>query len=147
MGRLPAYKTKAKLAAEKEAAIQKAVYGYQDGTYKSFSEAASALGLETSRTTIWRRYANKSKPHTAAHLTQQLLNENQEIVLQNWIKWLGITGVPLSKKTIGPKVKALCGKTPSCRWILRFLARHPECTLGKPAGLDRKRARAFNFTT
>jgi hypothetical protein len=45
-----------------------------------------------------------------------------------------------------PKITALCGRKPSRRWIYRFLRRHPDCTLGRPA-LDSKRAHAFNFAT
>lgn len=33
---------------------------------------------------------------------------------------------------------------PSKGWIRRFLERHPEVVLGKPSGLDPKRAQAFN---
>jgi hypothetical protein len=130
-----------------EALIQQAVKGVKDGTYKSCNDAAKKLGIMSKYTTIWRRHNGKTTARVKAHMRQQLLNSSQEKVLVNWIKWLGFTGVPLSKKTIAPKVQALCGRKPSRRWVIRFLRRHPECTLGRPAGLDPKRARAFNFTT
>ncbi|KAJ7353299.1 hypothetical protein DFH08DRAFT_634882, partial [Mycena albidolilacea] len=53
----------------------------------------------------------------AAHMTSQLLNEPQEKILISWIKFLGVTGIPLSKYTIAPKVTSLCGCKPSCCWI------------------------------
>jgi hypothetical protein len=40
---------------------------------------------------------------------------------------------------------ALCGCFPSRTWVYRFLSRHREIKLSKPAGLDPKRAKAFNF--
>jgi hypothetical protein len=142
------YHQKAKSAAANEEKIQNAASAYKAGEYTSVAAAADAFGISVSScTTVWHRIHGKSKSHCVAHMTQQLLNLNQEIVLENWIKWFGVTGIPLSKRTIAPKVQALCGQKPSRRWIHRFLGRHPECTLGRPSGLDPKQARAFNFTT
>jgi hypothetical protein len=142
------YRQASKAAAAKEHKIQNAALAYQAGDYTSVAAAADAFGISaSSRVTVWCRIHNKSRSHRSAHMTQQLLNHNQEIVLENWIKWLGVTGIPLSKRTIAPKVQALCGWKASQRWIHRFLGRHPECTLGRPSGLDPKRARAFNYTT
>lgn len=36
---------------------------------------------------------------------------------------------------------------PSKDWMDDFLKRHPEVVLGRPSGLDPKRAQAFNLTT
>jgi hypothetical protein len=135
------YHQKSKAAAAKEEMIQEAAFAYQAGDYTSIAAAADTFGISIlPRTIVWCRVHNKSRSHHLAHMTQQLLNLNQEIVLENWIKWLGITSIPLSKHTIAPKVQALCGRKPSQHWIQRFLGRHPECTLGHPLGLDPKHA-------
>ncbi|KAF7334020.1 Tigger transposable element-derived protein 2 [Mycena venus] len=127
--------------------IQKAVAAVKDRTYENAAVAARAFGIEDQHKTVWRRLNGKTKYRRAAHMTSQLLNESQEKTLVSWIKFLGIAGIPLSKRTIAPKVTALCGRKPSRRWIYRFMRRHPDCTLGRPAKLDLKRARAFNFST
>ncbi|KJA15782.1 hypothetical protein HYPSUDRAFT_71833 [Hypholoma sublateritium FD-334 SS-4] len=54
------------------------------------------------------------------------------------------TANPLSKQSIRRKACAICGKTPSHTWTRSFLSRWPCITLGKPSGLDPKRAIAFN---
>src|SRR5204862_1547002 len=78
--------------------------------------------------------------------SQKLLTTVQEDILKKWIKWLGYAGLPLSKRILRLKVKSLCGQTPGKRWIDRFLRRNPDCMLGRPSGLDPKRAQAFNRT-
>lgn len=70
-----------------------------------------------------------------------------EHVLLQYIQFLGHTGIPLSVSTIGLKVEALSGKKISKGWILCFIRRNPDCTLGQPAQLDPLRAQSFNFTT
>src|SRR5947209_8325070 len=88
-----------------------------------------------------------SESQAKRHIHQQLLTLAQEMVLATWIKFLGFIGFPLSKRTIGPKVQALCRQKPSRCWIIRFLSCNPECTLRQPASLDPQHAKAFNFTT
>ncbi|KAJ7704905.1 hypothetical protein B0H17DRAFT_1126529 [Mycena rosella] len=105
---------------QKEELIQMAVAAVK-------AAAACALGIPEQFQTVWRRLTGKTQSRRAAHMTVQL-NAQQE-------------------RTIAPKVTALCGRKPSRRWVYRFLRRHPDCVLGRPAGLDSKRARAFNFTT
>ncbi len=58
-------------------------------------------------------------------------------------------GRPLNKRTVGKKVKHILqrSRTPSRKWLNRFLARHKELKLGKPSGLDPKRTQAFNEPT
>lgn len=80
-------------------------------------------------------------------ITEQLHGASQEMVLKELVKFLALSRMPLLKRTLAPKVFALCGKTPSCKWIYRFLHRHVDCTLGRPIGLDPARAKCFNHTT
>ncbi|KAF7372037.1 Tigger transposable element-derived protein 2 [Mycena venus] len=123
-----------------EEVIQKAVAAVKNGTYENAAVAARAFSIEDQYKTVWRRLNGRTKSRRAAHMTSQLLNESQEKTLVSWIKFLGIAGIPLSKRTIAPKVTALCGRKPSRRC-------HPDCTLGRPTKLDSKRACAFNFST
>ncbi|KAJ8584219.1 hypothetical protein M405DRAFT_747439 [Rhizopogon salebrosus TDB-379] len=142
-----AYRKQGTKDRAREAVIKEAVDGVKSKKYANPRQAAELLGIQNQYHTIWRRLNGKTKPRVKAHMNHQLLNTSQETVLRNWIKWLGFTGIPLTKRTIGLKVEALCGRKPSRRWIYRFLRRNPDCTLGRPAGLDPKRARHFNYTT
>jgi hypothetical protein len=128
-----------------ETKLKEAVDGIESGLYKNSRHAGKQLGLSYS--TIWRRLKGKSTGRVDGHAGQQLLTPSQEKVLVNWVKWLGFTGLPLSKRTIAPKLEELCGRRPSRNWVYRFVQRHPDCMLRRPARLDAKRARAFNFTT
>jgi len=96
--------------------------------------------------TLRRRFRGEIGARNAAHNEQQLLNTEQEQVLVDWICKLSSSGQPLSKRTIRKKAEVFCGKKPGKNWIPRFLLRHPEIQLGKPSGLDPKRAQAFNRT-
>ncbi|KAI0311470.1 hypothetical protein OF83DRAFT_1068739, partial [Amylostereum chailletii] len=101
--------------------IQRVVTGVKDGTYENAMDAAHALDMKPQYSTIRRHLLEKTKPQVHAHLHQQLLTCIQERILCNWIKYLGYASIPLSKKTISLKVQALCGRTPSCCWVHRFL--------------------------
>jgi hypothetical protein len=81
------------------------------------------------------------------HEGQQLLSPAQENVLVEWITLLADTGHCISKRMLRTKAEALCGRKPGTMWICYFLSRHPEVVLGKPLGLDPKRAQAFNKPT
>ena len=97
--------------------------------------------------TVRRRFLGKSLPPREAHASQQLLSPEAERVLVNWIVFLSDTSHPLNKQTLRKKAEALCGKKPSESWIRGFLGRNPEIRLGRPSGLDPKRAQAFNKPT
>jgi hypothetical protein len=141
------YRQKTKRDQVLEDKIQAAAEDVRNGVVASAAAAARKHNLVTQYTTIWCRVHGKAAPRCKAHLCQQLLNKSQEKVLMKWVKYLAVTGMPLSKRTLGPKVFVLCGKTPSRKWVYRFLHRHPDCTLGRPVGLDPARAKCFNYTT
>ncbi|KAG2061174.1 hypothetical protein BDR06DRAFT_844379, partial [Suillus hirtellus] len=83
-------------------------------------------------------------PARKAHRDQQLLSEVKEKVLVEWIEHLDAAGNPISRRTIKQKVHVLTKKIPGKNWIQRFLKRHPVIKLGRPSGLDPKRAQCFN---
>ncbi|RPD59929.1 DDE-domain-containing protein, partial [Lentinus tigrinus ALCF2SS1-6] len=99
--------------------------------------------------TLLRRYKGVTKPRNLAHESQQILTHAQERALVDWLVHLSQIGRPLNKRTVRQKVKRISARhrTPSRKWLSRFLARHKELKLGKPSGLDPKRAQAFNEAT
>lgn len=115
-----------------------------------YTEVARLLTVthntRVSSQTLCNRFLGKSKSQQESHLHQQLISTEQEKVLVDWIEYHSTTGHPLSKQTIQKKAKDICGKKPSINWTPLFLSRHPEIKLGKPSGLDPKRAQAFNHT-
>ncbi|ETW79440.1 hypothetical protein HETIRDRAFT_419178 [Heterobasidion irregulare TC 32-1] len=125
--------------------LQEACKSLQSNVHKSYSSAAEAF--EVNYHTLRNRYLGLTRRPVEAHEVQQLLNNAQEKVLADWLVYLGHTGHAVSKCTIGPKVEALCGRTPSKTWLKGFLEQHPDLVLGRPTGLDPKRAQAFNFPT
>jgi transposase len=126
----------------KEENIQQACLALKKKTYQSVHAAAQAFGIPIS--TLRRRSKGIATSRKQAHEKDKHLNKAQEDVLCEWIAHLAATGHPISKRTIRPKVQALCGKWPSRSWIRQFLKRHPDLCLGRPSGLDPKRAQAFN---
>ncbi|KAI0055337.1 hypothetical protein BV25DRAFT_1767236, partial [Artomyces pyxidatus] len=114
------------------------------GTGEKLSIAGAARKFDVTLSTLRRRFYGLSKAPHAAHEDQQHLNEAQEDVLVKWLEHLGHTGHAISKKSIRPKVYALCGRFPNKKWITRFLSRHPELVLARPTTIDQKRAQAFN---
>jgi hypothetical protein len=101
-------------------------------------------GVDIPYHTLRNRFLGITRPYKEAHCSQQLLAPEAERVLVDWILFYSDTSHPLSKQTIRRKAQCICGKKPSKGWIRLFLGRWPEITLGKPSGLDPKRAQAFN---
>lgn len=146
MARSKVFRQGVRKLTKREALVETAVEGVRNGKWKNAYDAAKALKKPKLRVTIWRSLTGRTSCRIVAHARQQLLKPEQEKVLISYIKFLGGSGFPLSKRTIAPKVAALCGQKPNRDWVYRFLIRHPECTLGRPTGLDPKRAKAFNYT-
>jgi hypothetical protein len=97
--------------------------------------------------TLRNRHLGEHQNNKDAHTAQQLLSPVQENVLIEWILLLADTGHCISKRTVRKKAEYICGQKPGQTWIRSFLSRHPEVILGKPSGLDPKRAQAFNRPT
>ncbi|KAJ3019688.1 hypothetical protein NUW54_g6 [Trametes sanguinea] len=76
--------------------------------------------------------------------SQQLLSALQEQILADWAKLWGAEGFAISRETLRIKVKHLCGRKPSLRWIYDFQKRHPDILYRRPNKLNDKRAQAFN---
>ncbi|TFY73539.1 hypothetical protein EWM64_g10473, partial [Hericium alpestre] len=108
----------------------------------SYKDASVKYGIPHS--TLYDRHHGTHTTVRDAHMKQQRLTPDQEAVLCDWLEHLVDQGRPLNKRDILNIVKLLCGVEPGGRWVSRFLERHPEIVLGKPSGLDPKRAQAFN---
>lgn len=94
--------------------------------------------------TFRNRAQGKHQPLRKAHAEQQLLSPTQEEVLVDWLVYLSETGHPISKRGIRKKTEVFAGRKPNRNWVYRFMERNPSIKLGKPSGLDPKRAQAFN---
>lgn len=94
--------------------------------------------------TLSDRSKGKTKPHRQAHGAQQRLSPDQEAVLVVWIQLWADTARPISISRIQRIARDLVGGKVGKNWVYRFLQRHPQLKLGKPSGLDPKRAQAFN---
>jgi hypothetical protein len=108
--------------------------------------AQTARDLDVVYGTLRTRFLNIHKSAREAHATQQFLAPALENVLDKWIDHLGSTARPISKRAIRVRAQHLHpgNKRPSKNWIYGFLKRHPNIVLSKSAGLDPKRAKAFN---
>ncbi len=115
---------------------------------KPLSILAVAKKFKVNYYTLHNRTIGKHKDPREAHERQQILSHTQEKVLTEWLDDLSGQCEPVSKHALCTKVQALTGgRKPSLSWIRRFLLRHPTLKLGKPSGLDPKRAQCFNKTT
>lgn len=159
MARSTAIKRK---AAQKEASnqieikIQAATDMLANGTFKNIS--AAARHLQIPYYTLRRRYLELNQPHSEAHIKEQLLTVAEEETICKWIRYMGMTGHPISKEVLRVKVASIStvlqkkrmqtGETclPGKNWIYRFLERNPHLQLKRPTGLDPKRAQCFNRT-
>lgn len=106
--------------------------------------SAAAVKHSIPYTTLYNRYLGKTKARKLAHGDQQSVSPQMEDALVKWCMLLSDRAEPLSKRQIKLKARIMCGHRLGKNWTRRFLARHPEIKLGRPSGLDHKRARAFN---
>jgi transposase len=103
-----------------------------------------ALKWKIPAQTLSNRIKGRTKPRQQAHGAQQRLSPDQEAVLVTWIQLWADTARPISISRIQRIARDLAGGKVGKNWVYRFLQRHPQLKLGKPLGLDPKRAQAFN---
>jgi hypothetical protein len=107
----------------------------------------AALKWKIPLQTLRDRKNGRTKPYRRAHGGQQRLTPEGEAVLVAWLQLWADTARPVSISRIQRIARDLAGGKVGKNWVYRFLERHPELKLGKPSGLDPKRAQAFNETT
>jgi hypothetical protein len=140
--------------AQTETRIQAASNALANGTFKHLSQAA--CHFDAPYGTLRRRHLKITQTRSKAHIKEQYLTMAEEDTVGKWIKYMGMTGHPISKESLRVKIseistllqqkRTLTGEQhlPSKNWIYYFLARHPELELKRPTGLDPKRAQSFN---
>lgn len=137
-----------------EACLDKARQEWMQGVHKSVATAAKAHNVPY--ITLTCQVNGTALPKKQAHGSQVLLTKAEKDTLIEWVQYLGITGHPVSKRTLRPKIHtilkakgmAVTDKTVSRTWIRNFLNEYKETIkLARTHGLDTKRAQAFNFTT
>ena len=143
-----------KITQEEEARIEQAKLDFETRRYPTISAAAKAHRVPYF--TLRRRIQGLAQPCRMAHAEQQLLTDAEEKTLVEWIQYLALTGHPLNKRTIRPKIQAILtakgirnldDKHPSKTWIRNFMKRHASVLKGsRGCGLDPKRAQAFTAT-
>ena len=77
---------------------------------------------------------------------QQILSQQQEATLLDWIDYQATIAKPLDRDSIRSLVFNISGVVPGLNWIYRFEQRHPEICASRPGNLDPKRAQNFNPT-
>lgn len=136
-----------------ETRIEKACAAMRAHRFRRYVDAAKFYGIEGSAAylKLTRRFRGLHKPAKVAHQAQQLLTPAQESRLVDWCQFLGCTGRPVDDAGVLYMAKHLRGpnkEAPGQKWLNAFRRRHAgEICFTKPAGLDPKRAQAFNFTT
>ena len=108
---------------------------------------SAALKWKIPTQTLHDRSKGKTKPCRRAHGVQQRVSPEGEAVLVAWLCLWADTALPVSISRVQRIARDLTGGKVGKNWVYRFLARHPDLKLGKPSGLDPKRAQAFNETT
>jgi hypothetical protein len=125
--------------------VQNALDYLHAGHTKNVSLAADTFGVK--RGTLRNRWFSYSVPANKSQASRQHLTPTEESTLCEWIVHQSAIGQPLHRKSLLQRVSELLGRKPSKHWYQRFLKRHPHLRLGKPSGLDPKRAQCFNCAT
>lgn len=115
-----------------------------DDIHGGTSVKKTALKWKIPIQTLRDRSTGKTRPRQKAHGSQQRLLPESEEVLVAWLRLWADTARPVSISRVQRIARDLAGGKVGKNWVYRFLKRHPELKLGKPSGLDPKRAQAFN---
>jgi len=126
---------KSRKITQDETCIEQAKLNFDTCRYPSISAAAKAHHVPYF--TLQRHIQGLTQSCRMAHAEQQLelLMDAEEKTLVEWIQYLALTGHPLNKCTIRPKIQAILtakgirnldDKHPSKTWIRKFMERHPE---------------------
>ena len=126
-----------------EKSIQDALSDLRAGHSSNVSSAAQKF--QVPRCTLRNRWLGLHESAQKAHEQSQHLSAEEERALCDWVQHRSDIARPLNKRTLLRKVERIIGIRPSKQWYKKFLKRHPDILrLGKPSGLDPKRAQCFN---
>ncbi|KAG6807679.1 hypothetical protein H0H87_001110 [Tephrocybe sp. NHM501043] len=85
------------ISPEQEKAIERAHLEFKSGVFKHVSEAAQAHDVPYH--TLLRRVKGLTRPKSDAHKGQRLLSTEEEETLVDWLKYLALTGHPVTRRT------------------------------------------------
>lgn len=111
---------------ERIALAQKALRGENEsvgiGVKLSYREAGKRFGV--SKSALQARHTGKhvARPSAQPHLH----TEPEEAALVDWREFLAQTAHPLTRKTVNPVIKRLCGRAPGKHWLRKSLKRHAQ---------------------
>jgi hypothetical protein len=88
--------------AQNEARIQDANDMLTNGTFKKMSDTARHFNVPYG--TLRRRHLELAEPRSKAHIKEQLLMVAEEQTVCKWVKYMGLTGHPISKEALRVKV-------------------------------------------
>jgi len=109
----------------------------------SLRSAAKQYGTTKSKLTArW----NGRRTRAEAHESQQKISSAQEIVLKDWIKAMGIRGIPLTPAAVAEYASIIIDQPVSEAWTRKFRARHKDLKARWTTGLEACRAKALNRT-
>ena len=101
-------KAKPRSDSEYKTRLDKAIEAPNQANPVSIRSAARTYGV--SKTTLGNRFFEKAKPRNQAHVTQQLLTEEEEIELVKWTQRLDKIGIPPRLTHLHEMVAALLRK-------------------------------------
>jgi hypothetical protein len=140
---------------ETEKRLQKAKQALFTSTDPKYTAARASREYDVPYNTLRNRLKGL-EPRKKAHEKETLLSEAEKKVVIDWMQYLGLAGIPICKRTLRPKIRAIMeakGRTMteesvSKTWISVFVRKHKDILKSvRGSGLDPKRAQAFNFTT
>jgi len=89
---------------------------------------------------------NGCKTQVESHSHQQKLTPSQELVLKEWVKSLGLWGVPLSPSPVAEYTLVIIDGPISKKWVYAFRKRHPDLVAQWTTGLECCHTQALNKT-
>ena len=81
-----------------------------------------------------------------AHEYRQKVTPAQEIVLKDWIKAMGVRGIPLTPAAVAEYASIIIDQPVSDAWARKFRARHKDLKAKWTTGLEACQAKALNQT-
>ncbi|KAJ4466261.1 DDE superfamily endonuclease-domain-containing protein [Lentinula aciculospora] len=130
-----------KVNDEVEARIQQAKESLLASTDPKYNPRKASIRFDVPYDTLRKRLKG-IQPRKKAHKKEMLLNEAEQSVLGDWMRFLSLAGLPIYKRM------EVAEESVSNTWIGKFLKKHRDLIKSAcRSGLDPKRAQAFNFTT
>ncbi|KAJ7611347.1 hypothetical protein DFH06DRAFT_1373522, partial [Mycena polygramma] len=108
-----------------------------------FSLRAAAKQYDVATSTLTARY-NGRTTRVGSHVEQQKLSPSQEAVLKEWIKVMGVRGVPLTMTAVAEYASAIVGEVVTENWARKFRRRHPDLKARWTTTLESCRAGCLN---